>query len=143
MTLHTLTRSFTPFALALLLAGGALAQGEMPAPPAPEPTTASADDPRAQYAAAVEEAQAASAQGTSEGNIAAGEAYLRAAQVAETSGDDELTVNARGAREAAVRSFVDAGSVYAGQQAFSDAAAQFSRAADVPPRSATMTSRPA
>jgi tetratricopeptide (TPR) repeat protein len=125
------TRTLSLFALALVLAVGAYAQGEMPAPPAPEPTTASADDPRAQYAAAVEEAQAATAQGTAAGHVAGGEAYLRAAEVAETSGDDELSVNARGAREAAIRAFVDAGSTHAGSQAFGEAASQFSRAAEI------------
>jgi tetratricopeptide (TPR) repeat protein len=127
MKLQTsITRIIPAFVLALVLAAGSVAQ-DMPTPPPVEDN----GDARAQYGAAVEEAQAAAAQGTVDGYVAAGDAYVRAAEVAEASGDDELTVNVRAAREAAVRSYVDAGSHYASQSAFADAGAQFLRASEL------------
>jgi tetratricopeptide (TPR) repeat protein len=124
MNLKTLLSRILPIiALAFLVATSASAQD---APTAPDNGT----DARAEYGAAIDAAQEATALGTAEGHVAAAEAYLRAATVAEESGDDELVGNARGAREAAIRSFVDAGGVHARSEAHAAAATKFVRAAE-------------
>lgn len=132
--------SFLPRTLPLLtlvfaLAAGAHAQG-MPTPPpeveTPEveeaPTEASAEA-RAAYAAAIEAAEAAEAQGTAAGHAEAAEAYARAAEIARTSGDAELEAVVGGTLEAAIRARVNAASVLAGQNDYAGAATQFEAAA--------------
>lgn len=126
---NSLIRLLPAFVLALLLSASAVAQET--APPPPPPVSEDNGDARAAYGAAVEQAQAAAARGTAEGYAEAGETYLEASALARDSGDDELVAVARGAREAAVRSFVDAGSTYASQQNFSSAGESFLRAAEV------------
>lgn len=134
MKLNTLLARILPlFVLAFGLATGALAQEGLPTPP-PEPEdapTEAAADARTEYAAAIEEAQAATAQGTAQGHIEAAEAYTRAAEIARDSADEELEANAEGALEAAVRSYVDAGGAYAAQQDYANAGAQFEQAAEL------------
>lgn len=87
------------------------------------------DGDRAEYAAAVEAAEASTALGTAEGHAEGGQQYLAAAAIAEASSDAELTALTTNAYEAAVRAFVDAASAHAGQQQFAEAAAQFEAAA--------------
>lgn len=108
-----------------LLAGGALAQDtQMPMPE-------SNGDARAEYAAAYEAAEEALAAGTAEGFTEAGNQYLRAATIAEDSGDDELVARVNADRESALQAYADAAQAYAGQQAFDQAAGEFLRAAEV------------
>jgi len=123
-----ITRLLPALVLALMLSANAVAQD---APPPPPPASEDNGDARAAYGAAVEEAQAAAARGTAEGHMEAGDTYLHASEIARDSGDDELVPVARGAREAAVRSFVDAGSAFAGQQNFMEAGEAFLRASEV------------
>jgi len=125
--LSFLSRVAPVLALAFVLAAGAYAQDTAPPPP---PVETEGDD-RAEYGAAVESAQELAAQGTADGFARAGDEYMRAAEIAAVSGDEELEVLARGATEAAVSSYADAGSTHMSQEAFADAGAHFLRAAEV------------
>jgi tetratricopeptide (TPR) repeat protein len=126
-SLNVMRRLVPALALALILSAGTFAQETAPPPPPVEDN----GDSRAEYAALVEEAEASAALGTAEAHIAAGDLYVRAADLARDSGDEELAAIADGARQAAVRSFVDAGSAYAGEQQFTEAGTIFGRAADI------------
>lgn len=94
--------------------------------------TASANaEARDAFTAAVEAAQAASAQGTAEGFVEAGEQYVAAYDIAAASGDSELEARAAAVLENATKAYVDAGSTYSGAEDFGNAAAQFERAAEL------------
>ncbi len=96
----------------------------------PETGTVNADA-RVQIEALMAEARAASEQATADSYMMAAEKYLEAAEAAEASGDDQLAESATGMKQGAAKAFVDAGSAYSAEEKHADAAAQFSRAADV------------
>lgn len=89
---------------------------------------------RTQYAAAIEAAQAAAAEGTAEAHLRAAEQYLAAADLATASGDDELVASASGALTGALKAYADAGGAYSQAGDYASAAAQFDQAAAVAER---------
>jgi tetratricopeptide (TPR) repeat protein len=113
------SRLLPALTLGIFLSAGAFAQ------------ETSNGDARAEYAAAVEAAQEAAAQGTAEGHLSAGDQYVAAAAAAEASGDADLEALATGVREAAVQSYADAAAAYASQDVHAEAAAAFLKGADV------------
>ena len=94
-----------------------------------EETASANTEARDAFTAAVEAAQAASAQATAEGYVTAGERYAEAVEIATTSGDSELEARVAGVLGNATKAYVDAGSAYSAAEDFGNAAAQFERAA--------------
>lgn len=96
-----------------------------------EETATANTEARDAFTAAVEAAQAANAQGTTEGFLEAGEKYAEAYEIASASGDSELEARSAAVLENATKAYVDAGSAYSGAEDFGNAATQFERAAEL------------
>lgn len=144
MNSNTLSLRLLAFALVLALApAGAFAQTAADSVAADEMTDDMKDmsmtsedgganaEARTQFGAAVEAAQAASQTGSADSYIEAGEQYLKAAEIADASGDTDLKVSAVDVRGNAAKAFVNAGSAYSDADDFGNAAAQFERAATI------------
>lgn len=117
---------------ALLFVGVAALPARAQETPQNGEATASVNaEARTQFGEVLTAANELAAKGTVSDFVKAAQEYMKAAQIAASSGDAELESRAKSAHEAAVGAHMNAGAAYAAQNQYAEAAAQFEAAAQV------------